>query len=173
MSDRQHCSLPIEALAHQRSYNSASLKKSGSIKEHRRHSLFLVIRVRRESHSTSSPPGRQCHRCSNSLAPPPTMDSMSTPPTSPMSGHPHRASIASALRTPRSSSRLSLGGRRGSSRASDEDSKTAVKVGECSSVGPPNVSFGSLSYSRSSPPSSTDLRPWLRSDPPTLPHFDL
>ncbi|KAI4762726.1 hypothetical protein E4T51_04311 [Aureobasidium sp. EXF-12344] len=56
------------------------------------------------------------------------MDSMSTPPTSPMSGHPHRASIASALRTPRSSSRLSLGGRRGSSRASDEDSKTAVKV---------------------------------------------
>ncbi|CAD0027882.1 unnamed protein product [Aureobasidium pullulans] len=56
------------------------------------------------------------------------MDSMSTPPTSPMSGHPHRPSIANALRTPRSSSRLSLGGRAGGSRASDEDSKTAVKV---------------------------------------------
>ncbi|KAG9660889.1 kinesin-domain-containing protein, partial [Aureobasidium melanogenum] len=56
------------------------------------------------------------------------MDSTSTPPTSPMSGHQHRVSLASALRTPRSSSRLSLGGRGGSSRASDEDSKTAVKV---------------------------------------------
>ncbi|KAI5246732.1 hypothetical protein E4T42_06208 [Aureobasidium subglaciale] len=56
------------------------------------------------------------------------MDSKSTPPTSPMSGHPHRPSIANVLRTPRSSSRLSLGGRLGSSRASDEDSKTAVKV---------------------------------------------
>ncbi|THX57216.1 hypothetical protein D6D06_03859 [Aureobasidium pullulans] len=56
------------------------------------------------------------------------MDSMSTPPTSPMSGHPHRPSIANALRTPRSSSRLSLGGRAGGSCASDEDSKTAVKV---------------------------------------------
>ncbi|CAD0111086.1 unnamed protein product [Aureobasidium uvarum] len=64
------------------------------------------------------------------------MDSMSTPPTSPMSGHPHRASIANALRTPRSSSRLSLGGRAGSSRASDEDSKTAVKVGEYLAVDP-------------------------------------
>ncbi|KAG9544025.1 kinesin-domain-containing protein, partial [Aureobasidium melanogenum] len=56
------------------------------------------------------------------------MDSTSTPPTSPMSGHQHRVSLASAVRAPRSSSRLSLGGRGGSSRASDEDSKTAVKV---------------------------------------------
>lgn len=36
------------------------------------------------------------------------------------------------MRTPRSNSRLSMSSRQGGSRASDEDGKTAVKVGMCS-----------------------------------------
>ncbi|KAH0294574.1 kinesin-domain-containing protein, partial [Aureobasidium sp. EXF-3399] len=114
VSDRQQLANRIEWPLRLDGWTTARAQEVGD--QHRRTS---------RSPSVSRDP---CTTCSNSLAPPPNMDSMSTPPTSPMSGHPHRASIASALRTPRSSSRLSLGGRRGSSRASDEDSKTAVKV---------------------------------------------
>lgn len=52
-----------------------------------------------------------------------------SPPASP-TGAPPRP-ISAVMRTPRSSSRLSMSSRPGGSRASDEDGKTAVKVGMC------------------------------------------
>lgn len=50
-----------------------------------------------------------------------------SPPASP-TGAPPRP-ISAVMRTPRSTSRLSMSSRQGGSRASDEDGKTAVKVG--------------------------------------------
>lgn len=50
-----------------------------------------------------------------------------SPPGSP-TGAPPRP-ISAVMRTPRSTSRLSMSSRQGGSRASDEDGKTAVKVG--------------------------------------------
>lgn len=52
-----------------------------------------------------------------------------SPPASP-TGAPPRP-ISAVMRTPRSTSRLSMSSRQGGSRASDEDGKTAVKVGMC------------------------------------------
>lgn len=51
-----------------------------------------------------------------------------SPPASPTA--PPRP-ISAVMRTPRSTSRLSMSSRQGGSRASDEDGKTAVKVGMC------------------------------------------
>ncbi|KAJ5492176.1 hypothetical protein N7453_010273 [Penicillium expansum] len=51
---------------------------------------------------------------------------MTSPPASP-TGAPPRP-ISTVMRTPRSTSRLSMSSRQGGSRASDEDGKTAVKV---------------------------------------------
>lgn len=54
----------------------------------------------------------------------------SSPPASP-SGTLQR-SLSATLKMQRSSSRMSIGSKQGGgSRASDEDGKTAVKVGEC------------------------------------------
>jgi hypothetical protein len=50
-----------------------------------------------------------------------------SPPGSP-TGAPPRP-INAVMRTPRSASRLSMSSRQGGIRASDEDGKTAVKVG--------------------------------------------
>ena len=56
----------------------------------------------------------------------------STPPTSPSGGGFQRPMSAAYYRpnTNRSSSRLSMSSKHGGSRASDEDAKTAVKVGQ-------------------------------------------
>ncbi|KAJ5587471.1 uncharacterized protein N7459_003236 [Penicillium hispanicum] len=51
-----------------------------------------------------------------------------SPPASPTTG-PAPRPISAVMRTPRSSSRMSMSSRHGGSRASDEDGKTAVKVG--------------------------------------------
>lgn len=52
-----------------------------------------------------------------------------SPPGSPPPGIPTRP-MSAVIRSPRSNSRMSTGSRPSGSRASDEDSKTAVKVGE-------------------------------------------
>lgn len=61
-----------------------------------------------------------------------------SPPASPTGASPR---VNAVMRTPRSNSRLSMNSKQGGgSRASDEDSKTAVKVGAflfpCPSFGP-------------------------------------
>lgn len=59
-----------------------------------------------------------------------------SPATSPQSAFENSSSPRHHMQ--RSSSRMSFGSKQGEgSRASDEDGKTAVKVGECGSVGPP------------------------------------
>jgi hypothetical protein len=55
-----------------------------------------------------------------------------TPPGSPL-GVPPRP-MSAMMRPPRSNSRMSMGSKQGGSRASDEDGKTAVKVGMCTSA---------------------------------------
>lgn len=51
-----------------------------------------------------------------------------SPPASPTGPGPQRP-YSALMRTPRSNSRLSMSSKHGGSRASDEDGKTAVKVG--------------------------------------------
>lgn len=53
-----------------------------------------------------------------------------SPPGSPTGATPTRP-MSAIIRPPRSMSRMSTGSRPGGSRASDEESKTAVKVGTC------------------------------------------
>lgn len=55
-----------------------------------------------------------------------TIPTATSPPASP--GIPTRP-MSAMIRPPRSTSRMSTGSRAGGSRASDEESKTAVKVG--------------------------------------------
>ncbi|KAF8435541.1 P-loop containing nucleoside triphosphate hydrolase protein [Terfezia claveryi] len=53
---------------------------------------------------------------------------MASPPTSPIPSHTPPRPMSAMIRPARSASRLSMSSRPGGSRASDEDSKTAVKV---------------------------------------------
>lgn len=62
-----------------------------------------------------------------------------SPPGSPL-GVPPRP-MSAMIRPPRSNSRMSMSSKQGGSRASDEDGKTAVKVGTSSRCSCPPLAF--------------------------------